>query len=346
MSQAQPALRLEVLRQPGRRWFGLFHEQALLALRLQVDGQNNWTDCQFWGRVEALEPALKSAFIRLEVPGELVGLMKLPKKQKLLVGQRLMLRCLTEPRDGKGPKLTQAADESLRDFSDLGDWLIHRYQPRVLAASHLADQHRYAKRWPQLASQALEDASTLDEAIERARQDRVELGQGAWLLFEPGETLTAVDLNTGTLGFEAANAALIPVLAEHLRTRNLGGLIVVDAMEQESKPERAAFDRALKAAMKPDPLVLSIAPISAQGLVVIERRREGLSLDEALGLRRYRRAGDETRLLDALADAEHRLSIQDPSLALPADLVTLAAGHSATQELERRLGLAITLVAV
>lgn len=345
MTNAKTALRLEVLRQPGRRWFALYAGAQLLVLRLQVDGQRSWTDCQMWGRVQALEPALKSAFIRLEDASNTVGLMKLPKKQNLREGQRLMVRCLTEPRDGKGPKLTQAQEQLECDFSDVGDWLIHRYQPQVLAASHLADQTRYAQRWPKLASEALQVSSELEDAIALARQDRVELGQGAWLLFEPGETLTAVDLNTGALSFEAANSALIPVLAKQLRARNLGGLIVVDAMELETKAERAAFDRALKAALKADPLILNIAAITAQGLVVIERRREGLSLDEALGVKRYQRADDETRLLDVLADAEHRLSIQDPSLALPADLLALAQGHPAVEELSRRLGLVVKLVA-
>lgn len=296
--------------------------------------------------MQALEPALKSAFIQLEDTSAMLGLMKLPKKQKLLVGQRLMLRCLTEPRAGKGPKLAQTQDQSARDMSDLGDWLIQNYAPRLLAANSLADQQRYAQRWPQLATQELSNTDPLEELIEAARQDRVELGQGAWLLFEPGETLTAVDLNTGGLDFEAANARLIPVLAQQMRSRNLGGLIVVDAMELESKAERATFDRALKAALKTDPLILSITPISAQGLVVIARRREGLSLDEALGLRRYQRASDETRLLDALADAEHRLSIQDPTLRLPADLLAVAQDHPALEELSRRLGLAVKLAAV
>lgn len=341
--KSDQALRLDVLRQPGRRWFALYRDEILLALRLQIDGQRNWTDCQIPGVVQSLEPKLKSVFVRLDDGASTLGLMKQPKKQLLREGQRLTLRCLSEPRDDKGPKLTQAASDEPLDLSDLGDWFIHRHAPARLRCSTLADQLRYAKRWPDLATELTEDFEELGEVIELARQDRVELGQGAWLLFEPGETLTAVDLNTGSLSFERANARLISELAGQLRARNLGGLIVVDAMELETKAERAAFDQALKSALKQDPLILSVAPISPQGLVVVERRREGLSLDEALGQQRYRRISDEARLLDLLATAERQLTPQNKRLPIPAGLRALANAHPALAELERRLGFAVEL---
>ncbi len=341
--QSGDALRLDILRQPGRRWFALYQGDRLLSLRLQNDGQRNWTDCQISGVVEALEPKLRSVFVRLDDGADTLGLMKQPKKQRLREGQRLMLRCLGEPRDGKGPKLTQAPSDTPLDLSDLGDWFIHRFAPSQLRCSTLSDQLAYARRWPDQATSLADDFDALEEAIELARQDRVELGQAAWLLFEPGETLTAVDLNTGGLSFEQANARLIPALAQQMRTRNLGGLIVVDAMELETKPERVAFDQALKAALKADPLILSIAPISPSGLVVIERRREGLSLDEALGQQRYRRLSDEARFLDQLASAERQLGPTNTKLALPGDLRSIASGHPALDELSRRLGFPIEL---
>ncbi len=346
MSRGHPVeqdLRLDILRQPGRRWFALFRGDSLLSLRLQIDGQDNWTDCQFPGVVQSIEPKLRSVFIRLDDGAGTIGLMKQPKKQSLREGQRLTLRCLSEPRDGKGPKLAQSASDEPLDLADLGDWFVHRHAPVRLRCSTLADQVRYAKRWPGVVCDLDDDFGALEEAIDLARQDRLELGQGAWLLFEPGETLTAIDLNTGGLSFEQANARMVPVLAEQLCARNLGGLIVVDAMELETKPERAAFDQALKAALKRDPLILSVAAISPRGLVVIERRREGLSLDEALGQHRYRRLSDDARLLDVLAAAERQLTPQNKRLPLTEDLRALATGHPALAELSRRLGFTVEL---
>lgn len=336
-------LRLDILRQPGRRWFALYRDEVLHSLRLQIDGQRNWTDCHIPGVVQSLEPALKSVFVRLDDGKGTLGLMKQPKKQSLREGQRLVLRCLSEPRDGKGPKVAQAASDESLDLSDLGDWFVQCHTPALIRCSTLADQLAYAGRWPKLATSLADDFEAMEEVIDQARADRLELGQGAWLLFEPCETLTAIDLNTAGLSFEQANARLIPALAEQLRLRNLGGLIVVDAMELETKTQRAAFDQALKAALKGDPLILSVAPISSRGLVVIERRREGLSLDEALGQQRFRRLSDEARLLDALADGERQLSAQNNHLRLPHDLRALAESHPALVELSRRLGFAVVL---
>ena len=128
------------------------------------------------------------------------------------------------------------------------------------------------------------EAEIADE-VAAALEPRAPLPSGGWLLFEPGETLTAIDVNTGTAPGQGAERTLLQCnleaaaeIAHQLRLRNIGGIVVVDFVDLKSKDHRRQVVEALGRAVAADPCACSVGSMSRLGLVEMTRRRRGPSL--------------------------------------------------------------------
>jgi ribonuclease G len=131
----------------------------------------------------------------------------------------------------------------------------------------------------------------LGESLRAGLDARAPLTDGGWILFEPGETLTAVDVNSGnrssrrTGGARAdlrlkLNLQAVETIAQQLRLRAVGGLIVIDFVDMEARADRDRVVEALRAAVADDPARIRILPMSDLGLVQMTRQRRGPSLAE------------------------------------------------------------------
>jgi len=126
--------------------------------------------------------------------------------------------------------------------------------------------------------------------IQRTLERRVRLKCGGYLIVEEGETLTAVDVNTGknvggrdmahtlrTTNIEAAEE-----IARQLRLRGIGGIIVVDFIDMRSEKDNQAVISALQKGLASDKAAFDITTFSEIGLVQITRKRKGESLANLL----------------------------------------------------------------
>jgi Rne/Rng family ribonuclease len=131
----------------------------------------------------------------------------------------------------------------------------------------------------------------LGENLRAGLDASVPLTDGGWILFEPGETLTAVDVNSGnrssrrTGGARAdlrlkLNLQAVETIAQQLRLRAVGGLIVIDFVDMEGRADRDRVIEALRGAFADDPARIRILPMSDLGLVQMTRQRRGPSLAE------------------------------------------------------------------
>jgi Rne/Rng family ribonuclease len=150
-------------------------------------------------------------------------------------------------------------------------WL-ERELPRSLAGlasrlEHLPD-----------AFEAIGAAGQLEEAL----GPKVALGSGGSLIIEPTAALTAIDVNGAGKPIEVDLEAAREV-ARQLRLRRIGGIVVIDFVDLETKQERARLDAALRKAFAGDPAAVQIYPMSRLGLVELSRQRIGPSLAERLG---------------------------------------------------------------
>ena len=124
------------------------------------------------------------------------------------------------------------------------------------------------------------------EQLHRALDRKVFLPSGGSLIIERTEALTVIDVNTGknvgTTNLEETvfrnNLEAAEEVARQLRLRDIGGIIVIDFIDMETKAHREAVASALRQALSRDKTRTQVFDISELGLVEMTRKRvnEGL----------------------------------------------------------------------
>ena len=121
----------------------------------------------------------------------------------------------------------------------------------------------------------------LEEQVYRLIDRRVELENGAYLVFDRTEALTAVDVNTGRFTGETGledtvfttNLLAAREIARQVRLRNVGGIVVVDFIDMVSEEHRAAVAAELERCLREDRAKCNVTPMSDLGLVQFTRKK-------------------------------------------------------------------------
>ncbi len=129
----------------------------------------------------------------------------------------------------------------------------------------------------------------IEKEIERFLSDRVFLPSGGYLIIEEGETLNAIDVNSGgssktnlkttVLNTNIEAAEEIP---RQIRVRNLSGLIVVDFIDMRHQRERSKVFKKLNDNLAIDKAQTKILSISRLGIVEMSREKTDFKLSEVL----------------------------------------------------------------
>jgi ribonuclease G len=127
---------------------------------------------------------------------------------------------------------------------------------------------------------------SLEEDWRRLLAPQVWLKSGGYLVIDPTEALTAIDVNSGrfirgrdlsetilTTNLEAARE-----IARQVRLRNLSGIIVIDFIDMEAIAHRELVCQTLKVALQQDRARTTVYPMSPLGLVEMTRQRQRDSL--------------------------------------------------------------------
>ena len=124
------------------------------------------------------------------------------------------------------------------------------------------------------------------EQLHKALDRKVWLPSGGSLIIERTEALTVIDVNTGknvgkTTLEETVfknNVEAAEEVAHQLRLRDIGGIIVIDFIDMESKQHREIVATKLRQALARDKTRTQVFDISELGLVEMTRKRisEGL----------------------------------------------------------------------
>lgn len=130
----------------------------------------------------------------------------------------------------------------------------------------------------------------LEERMEEALKERVWLKTGGYLVIQPTEALTVIDVNSGK--FEGGKTAMALKLnleasaeiARQMRLRNLSGIIIVDFVNMEEEESRAEVVNCLRRHVSRDKVRTVVVDMTPLGLVEITRKRITRPLREALGL--------------------------------------------------------------
>ena len=126
----------------------------------------------------------------------------------------------------------------------------------------------------------------VSEQIKQGLARKVWLPSGGSLVFDYGEALTVIDVNTaknvGNDSLEQTvyenNLEAADEIARQLRLRDIGGIIVIDFIDMEIKKNREGVQRSFKQAMNRDKTKTQVYEISELGLVEMTRKNvsEGL----------------------------------------------------------------------
>ena len=130
----------------------------------------------------------------------------------------------------------------------------------------------------------------LPAKIREACGKRVWLKSGGYLVIEPTEALTVIDVNsgkyTGKKGardtFRLINREAALEIARQLRLRNLSGIVLVDFISMEKKEDEKELLQLLSTELKNDPVKAVLVDMTPLGLVEITRKKVRRSIYEQL----------------------------------------------------------------
>ena len=134
------------------------------------------------------------------------------------------------------------------------------------------------------------DLYNIEDEIQHALQPKVPLKSGGYLLIEPTEAMTTIDVNTG--GFVGhrtleetifkTNLEAAMTLARQLRLRNIGGIIIIDFIDMADEEHRRQVLRTLERELERDHAKTHLVGISELGLMQMTRKRNRESLAQVL----------------------------------------------------------------
>jgi ribonuclease G len=134
------------------------------------------------------------------------------------------------------------------------------------------------------------DLFSVEDEILKALGRKVQLKSGGYLIIDPTEAMTTIDVNTGgyvghrnleetifKTNLEAATA-----IARQLRLRNLGGIIIIDFIDMADLEHQRQVLRVLEKSLERDHAKNKMTGVTELGLVQLTRKRTRESLEQTL----------------------------------------------------------------
>lgn len=131
----------------------------------------------------------------------------------------------------------------------------------------------------------------VNAAIREALKPRVDLPSGGYIIIEPTEALTVIDVNSGSFTKSSTaretvlwtNCEAATEIARQLRLRNIAGVIVVDFIDMDSRRDQLQVLEHFNKVLNADKARPQIAQLSELGLVELTRKRQGQNIYEIFG---------------------------------------------------------------
>lgn len=176
-------------------------------------------------------------------------------------------------------QLTEIVTDDAGIYESLSRYLLE-YQP----------EDREKLRFYEEESPSLNHFYGIGTALKAALSERVWLKSGAYLVIQPTEALTVIDVNTGKYDghkklretFLKINLEAAGEIARQLRLRNLSGIIVADFIDMEEAGDREKLMEHLEQEIKKDPVKTVLVDMTPLGLVELTRKKVRKTLYEQI----------------------------------------------------------------
>lgn len=129
---------------------------------------------------------------------------------------------------------------------------------------------------------------SLETHLSQALSSKVWLPSGGYLVIEPTEAMTVIDVNSGKGSSQKkmmqgqlylkTNREAAFEIARQLRLRNLSGMIMVDFINMSSSAEEENLLAYFKECLEKDPVKTRLVDMTALGIVEITRKKESRPL--------------------------------------------------------------------
>lgn len=132
---------------------------------------------------------------------------------------------------------------------------------------------------------------SIENNINKAVNPKVWLKSGAYIIIEPTEACTVIDVNSGKAvagkknkedTIYGINKEAAAEIVRQLRLRNISGIIIVDFVDMEEEGHRDELVKYIREAAFNDPVKTTVVDITALGLVELTRHKRRKSLLEQL----------------------------------------------------------------
>jgi ribonuclease E len=131
----------------------------------------------------------------------------------------------------------------------------------------------------------------INAAIRDALRPRVDLPSGGYVIIQPTEALTVIDVNSGSFTRSAnaretvlwTNCEAATEIARQLKLRNIGGVVIIDFIDMESRRDQLQLLEHFTQAVRDDSARPQIAQLTELGLVELTRKRQGQNIYELFG---------------------------------------------------------------
>ncbi len=176
--------------------------------------------------------------------------------------------------------LTEDVDKLIIDSYE--EYIKMRKFVHTLIGRHMVNKiHFYKSEIP-----LFKDKNVSGE-LEKIYDRKVNLKSGAYIVIEPTEGLTVVDVNSGKFKTNASpeeaafrvNMEAAPEIARQLRLRDLGGIIVIDFIDMNREQHKRNVLHVLQEELSRDHAKCEVSRVSALGLVEMTRERTGRALE-------------------------------------------------------------------
>ncbi len=131
----------------------------------------------------------------------------------------------------------------------------------------------------------------INQTIQKALQPRVDLPSGGYIIIEPTEALTVIDVNSGSFTRSAnsrqtvlwTNCEAAIEISRQMKLRNIGGVLIIDFIDMDSRRDQFQLLEYFTTALKEDSSRPQIAQLTELGLVELTRKRQGQNIYELFG---------------------------------------------------------------
>lgn len=142
---------------------------------------------------------------------------------------------------------------------------------------------------------SMKNLYSIETKLQKAIQKRVWLKSGGYLVIEPTEALTVIDINTGKAikgkkneqaTFFKVNMEAAEEIAKQVRLRNMSGIILIDFIDLEEEEKRIILMNHLRTLFAKDPIKTSLIDMTKLNLVEVTRKKVRKPLWEQIQIRR------------------------------------------------------------